>query len=124
VLKWKRVGQSWFGNGFRVQQVAPTRWSLEHVNESSEPIDVGEPIAELRTLQACQHKAEALHEIERTRDLRRRLSAIGVGSWSLALIVGNPIGFIVGGVIGSAALLELLATWTDGKVGGFRSYTQ
>lgn len=123
MLEWKRVDESWFGNGFRVQQIAPKRWSLEHVTRSA-PIDVSDPIAELGTLQACKYKAEAIHEAEQTRDLRRRLMAVGIGGWSLALIIGNPIGFIVGGVIGSAALLELIATWTDGRVGGVRSYTQ
>lgn len=123
MLTWKRVGESWFGNGFRVRQVAPRLWSLEHVS-GSEPIDVSDPIAELRTLQACKYKAESLHESELLRDRRRRLLAVGVGGWSLALLLGNPIGFILAGVVGSGALLELIATWTDGKVGGVSSYTQ
>lgn len=123
MLKWKKIGESWFGNGFRVHQVAPTLWSLERVI-GYEPIGVNDPIAQLRTLQACKYKAETIHEATRVRDLRRRLLAAAIGGWSLAVIIGNPFGFIVGGVIGSAALLELIATWTDGKVGGIRSYTQ
>ncbi len=123
MLDWKRVDGFWFGNGFRVQQTAPTRWTLENI-VGSEPIDVSEPIAELGTLQACKYKAERIHEARLMRDLRRRLLAVGVGGWSLALFIGNPVAFIVGGVIGSAALLELIASWADGKVGGVSSYTQ
>jgi hypothetical protein len=123
MLKWKRVDGSWFGNGFRVQQVAPTLWSLE-LSGDSEPVEASDPVARLGTLQACKYKAETLHEEERMRDLRRRLTAVSVGGWSLAVIIGNPIGFIIGAVIGSAALLELIATWTDDRFGGMRSYTQ
>lgn len=123
MLTWKRVDGSWLGNGFRVRQVAPRLWSLEHL-AGHRPVDVTEPIAQLATLEACKHKAEAIHREERVRDQRRRLLAVGVGGWSLALLLGSPVGFIIGGVIGSAALLELITTWTDGRVGGVRSYVQ
>jgi hypothetical protein len=123
MLDWKRVDGSWFGNGFRVQQVGPALWSLENA-EVQGSIDVSDPIARLGTLEACKHKAETLHDELRLMALRKRLGVIGAGGWALALVVANPIAFIVCGVIGSAALLELLATWLDGRVGGIREFVQ
>lgn len=123
MLDWKRVDDSWFGNGFRVRRVAPKLWSLENA-EVQGVIDVTGPIAELRTLEACKFKAESIHEAEQLGAHRRRLGAVGVAGWSLALIAGSPIGFIVGGVIGSAALLEWLATWLGDGVGGAQEYVQ
>jgi hypothetical protein len=123
MLEWKRVDDSWLGNGFRVRQIAPALWLLDHSNPSG-PVDVEGPIAELQTLQACKYKAEKLHEREVMGHRRNRLTAVGLAGWALALLAGNPFGFIVGGVVGSAALLELLATYYEGRVGGVRNYSQ
>ncbi|MGD2059494.1 MAG: hypothetical protein PVF87_01385 [Acidimicrobiia bacterium] len=123
MLEWKRVDDSWFGNGFQVRQVAPTLWSLDYSTPPG-PIDVEGPIAELQSLQACKYKAEKLHEKEAMSHLRSRLVAVGLAGWAVALIAGNPFGFIVGGVVGSAALLELASTWYEGRVGGIQNYLQ
>lgn len=123
MLEWKRVDGSWFGNGFRVKQVAPTLWSLEHADQAVS-VDVTGPIAQLHSLDACKYKAEELHEGERVAKQRRWLGAVGAGGWALAVLAGNPLGFIVGGVIGSAALLELVASWFEGRVGFAAEYKQ
>lgn len=123
MLSWKRVGDSWFGNGFRVQQVSTSQWTLEHV-EVPVSVDASGPIAQLASLQACQHKAERLHHEARINVFRKRLAAVGVGGWALAALLGSPVGFIIGGVVGSAALLELGATWLDDRVGSVREFVQ
>jgi hypothetical protein len=123
MLDWRRVGDSWLGNGFRVRQVAPSHWTLEYV-EAPVAIDVEGPIAELSSLEACQHKAESLHDETKVKETRRRLAAVGAGGWALAVLSANPIGFLIGGVVGSAALLELAATWFERRVGSASEITQ
>ncbi|HXV71829.1 MAG TPA: hypothetical protein VEB69_10550 [Acidimicrobiia bacterium] len=123
MLKWKKVDDSWFGNGFQVRRIAPSVWSLEHVN-GNEAVDVSEPISQLSTLDACKYEAEARHRTQELAAKRRRLGAVAIGGWSLAVLAANPVLFIAAGVIGTAALLEIAAMWLDGRVGNVRDFVQ
>lgn len=127
MLEWKLVGDSWYGNGYRIDRVAPYVWQLEEVAATGDQEQVSvrtEPIATLPTLAACQQKAEMLHETRRRALLRQRLTMVGIGGWSVAMLATNPFMFVAAGFIGSAALLELTMTWFEGRVGGARELRQ
>lgn len=125
MLDWKIVGDSWVGNGFRIRRKAQEHWILEFSGDDPGSVIVEhEPIADLPTLQAAKRKAESLHVERHLSAHRQRLAMVGLGGWSLALLSGNPVVFIVGGVIGSASLLEFGMTWFDGRVGGARQLVQ
>ncbi len=125
MLDWRRVDGHWFGNGFRIHRVGPTRWQLEErAGESGSVIVDPVPIAALPTLEACKHKAETLHTTRRTALLRQRLTLIGLGGWVFALLGGHPVFFFVASVVGSAALLELIMTYVEDRTGGARHLTQ
>jgi hypothetical protein len=125
MLDWKMVGGSWFGNGFRIQRDAQEHWLLEHTGEVTGPVTVEDgPIADLPTLQAAKYKAEELHVERQVSARRQRLGMIGLGGWSLALLSGNPVVFIVAGVIGLASLLEFGMTWFDDRTGRARELVQ
>lgn len=123
MLNWKRADDSWLANGFRVHQVAPSLWSLDNVPVSGS-VEATDPIAEMGSLEACKFTAQRLHDQRRLGAKRQGLAAAGIASWALALIAANPFAFIVGGVLGTAALLELLATWFEGRIGRAREYMQ
>jgi len=123
MLEWKKVDGSWFGNGFQVRRIAPSLWSLEHVS-GGDAVDVSDPIAELSTLEACKYEAEARHRAEEDSARRRRLGAVAIGGWSLAVLSVNPILFIAAGVIGTAALLEIAAMYFDDRAGSVRDFVQ
>lgn len=123
MLEWKRVDDSWFGNGFQVRRIAPSLWSLEHVS-AGDAVDVSEPIAQLRTLEACKYEAEARHRTEGLAAKRRRLGAVALGGWSLALLSVNPVLFIAAGVVGTGALLELAAMYFEDRGGSIREFVQ
>jgi len=123
MLEWKKVDDSWFGNGFQVRRIAPSLWSLEHPS-AGEAVDVSEPITQLGTLDACKYEAEVRHRTQEMAAKRRRLGAVAVGGWSLALLAANPVLFIAAGVVATAALLEIAAMWFDDRVGGVRDFVQ
>ena len=123
MLEWKRVDDSWFGNGFQVRRIAPSRWSLEHAR-AGDAVDVSDPITELSTLEACKYEAEARHRAEELATRRRRLGAVAIAGWSLAVLSVNSVLFIVAGVIGTAALLELAAMYLEDRAGGARDFVQ
>ncbi|HUG08204.1 MAG TPA: hypothetical protein VMP13_04835 [Acidimicrobiia bacterium] len=125
MLDWRRADEYWFGNGFRIHRMGPARWELEeHAGDGGSVIVDPEPIAALPTLAACKHKAETLHTRRRVALLRRRLTLIGLGGWVLALLGGHPVVFLAAGVVGSAALLELIMTYVECRNGGARELTQ
>jgi hypothetical protein len=125
MLDWKMVDGSWFGNGFRIQREAQQHWLLEHTGDDTGSVTVeDEPIADLPTLQAAKYKAEELHVEHQISARRQRLGMIGLGGWSLALLSGNPVVFVVAGVIGLASLLEFVMTWFDDRAGGARQLVQ
>jgi len=123
MLEWKRVDETWFGNGFQVRRIAPSLWSLEHVGVG-ESVYVSEPITEPGTLDACKHAAEMLHRVQELEARRRRLGAVAIGGWSVALLAANPVIFLAAGVIGTAALIEMAAIWFDARVGSVRDFVQ
>jgi hypothetical protein len=125
MLDWKMVDGLWFGNGFRIQREAQEHWLLEHngIGTGSVTVEI-EPIADLPTLQAAKYKAEELHDEREVSARRKRLGMIGLGGWSLALLSGNLVVFIVAGVIGLASLLEFGMTWFDDRSGGARELVQ
>lgn len=125
MLDWRMVGDSWFGNGFRIRCKAQEHWLLEFSGDDPGSVMVkDEPIADLPSLQAAKYKAEELH-VERLVSARRqRLGMIGLGGWSLAVLSGNPVVFIIVGAIGLASLLEFGMTWFDDRPGGARQLVQ
>jgi hypothetical protein len=125
MLDWRRSDGYWLGNGFRIRRVGSARFELEeHAGDGGSVIVDPEPIAALPTLAACKHKAETLHTGRQVALLRQRLTLIGFGGWVLALLGGNPIFFLVAGVVGSAALLELIMTFVEHRTGGARDVRQ
>lgn len=123
MLAWNIVGDSWIGNGFRIDRVTPGLWSLQEVDDSAVSTHV-EPIAQLPTLAACRHKAEALHRAQTLGMLRQRLGAVALGGWALALLSMHPVLVVVAAVVGSAALLELAMTWFEEGIGGAKELVQ
>ena len=125
MLDWRRTDGYWFGNGFRIRRVGETRWQLEENTDDGGSVMVdAEPIAVLPTLAACKHHAQTLHTRGRISLLRERLTIVGLGGWALALLAGHPIVFLVAGIVGSAALLELIMTYVENRTGGARELTQ
>lgn len=125
MLEWKMVGDVWLGNGFRIEHRAPSRWNLhEAAGETDGGVATTSLLAELPTLQACQFEAERLHVEQATSTARHRLALVGVGAWGLAIIGGSPVAFVLGSVVGTAAILELGTTWIEGRTGGARDHMQ
>lgn len=125
MLDWRRTDGCWFGNGFRIRRVGETRWQLEENRDDGRSVMVDvEPIAVLPTLAACKHYAQTLHTRGRISLLRHRLIIVGFCSWALAVVAGHPIVFLAFGVVGSAALLELIVSYFDNRTGGARDLIQ
>ena len=80
----------------------------------------------LPSLQACQHKAQALHNEELLKSKRKRLAAVSAVAFSIAVLWSSaPLAAAVAGVVGAAALIDLGLTWVErGQVGSIEDLVQ
>lgn len=126
MLTWKKVDGRWLGNGFQIRRDDSGHWIIDEPGDGVDVIEADPaPLASLPTLSAAKYVAEQEHKQRDTAFIRRRLTAVALGTASLAALVSsNPLVFIGLGVVAAAAGLELAMTWFAGRVGGARDITQ
>lgn len=126
MLNWRHVDDGWVSNGFKIERISPTSWRLADVVASDAPsiaVD-SDGFRVLPSLEACKYEAEVLQAHRARATSRSRLAAVGAGALAIASVSTNPVVFVGLGVIGVAALLELVMTWFDDRVGGASNFTQ
>lgn len=127
MLTWTRSGDTWLGNGFRIERKAARQWILYDLSteDRSSLVSTSDVLASLPTLSAAKYKAEHLHHRRRISTSRQRLGAIVVGASALAAFLSSyPMAVMVLAVVALSAALELAMTWFDDGVGGANEVTQ
>lgn len=127
MLTWTRSGDTWLGNGFRIEMKAARQWVLYDVGDKDESslVSTTEALASLPTLSAAKYKAEHVHQRRRISASRQRLGSVVVGASALAAFFSAyPMAVAAFGVVAVSALLELVMTWFDDGVGGANELTQ
>lgn len=127
MLQWTRSGDTWLGNGFRIEMKAVRQWILYEVGDEDEStlVSTSEALASLPTLSAAKYKAEHVHQRRRLSTSRQRLGAVVVGASALAAFLSSyPMAVMVLAVVALSAALELAMTWFDDGLGGANQLTQ
>ncbi len=127
MLTWTRSGDTWLGNGFRIEMKAARQWILYDTGneDDSSLVSTSEALASLPTLSAAQYKAEHVHQRRRLSASRQRLGAVVVGASALAAFLSSyPMAVVVLAVVAFSAALELAMTWFGDRVGGANQVTQ
>ena len=127
MLQWTRSGDTWLGNGFRIEMKAARQWILYDVGDEDESalVITSEALASLPTLSAAKYKAEHVHQKRRLSASRQRLGAVVVGASALgAFLSSYPMAVMVLAVVALSAALELAMTWFDDGLGGANQVTQ
>lgn len=127
MLTWTRSGDHWRGNGFRIERRASRQWVLydSGADHHSGMVTTSDALASLPTLSAAKYKAEHLHQRRKLSASRQRLGAVVVGASALgAFLSAYPMAVMVLAVVALSAMLELIMTWFDDRVGGAGEVTQ
>lgn len=127
MLTWSQSGDHWLGNGFRIERRSSRQWVLYDIEgqDESSLVRSTDPIAMLPTLSAAKYKAEHVHQKRQLATSRQRLGAVVVGALAIAAFFSSyPMVVMTFFVVAASALLELVMTWFDRKVGGADQVTQ
>ena len=129
---WRSDAPSWDYRGYRIVKKGPRRFVIDPSGSTGQQllVSAAEPRVSavdetaLPTLAASKFVVRELIGLDRLRRRRNRLLAVSVLALGpVAVMAPSPVTLVMLAV-GGAALLELMMTWFDGRVGGARDISQ